>query len=63
MSGRSASGKDGVLANVALTAIAAVFLNSYVARVALMPVYWFPAIALAGIVGLYLAKMRLAISS
>jgi hypothetical protein len=46
-----------IMANVAVAAIAAAFLSAYVARVALIPVYWLPALALAGIVTLYLARM------
>jgi hypothetical protein len=46
-----------IVANVAVAAIAAAFLSAYGARVALMPVYWLPALALAGIVALYLARM------
>jgi hypothetical protein len=58
MTGHSPSRKLRVTANVAVAAIAAVFLNSYFARVALMPIYWLLAVGLAGIVAVYLARMR-----
>ena len=58
--GHSPSRKIGVMPNVALAAIAVAFLNSYVARVALMPVYWLPAVGLAGILTMYLVRMRAA---
>jgi hypothetical protein len=45
------------MANVAIVAIAAVFLNSYLARVAAMPIYWLPAIGLAGSVALYFVRI------
>jgi hypothetical protein len=45
-------------ANVAIVAIAAVFLNSYLARVAEMPIYWLPTVGLVGTVALYLARTR-----
>ena len=56
--GRSSSRRLRVTANVALVAIAAVFLNSYLARVVRMPVYWLPAVGLAGTVTLYFVKTR-----
>ena len=46
------------MANVAVVAIAAVFLNSYLARVARMPVYWLPAAGLAGILAVYFVRTR-----
>jgi hypothetical protein len=52
-----------VTANVALVAIAAVFLNSYLARVVRMPVYWLPAVGLVGSVALYFVRTRAAGSS
>jgi cation transport ATPase len=60
---RSPSRTLRVIANVALTAIAAVFLNSYLSRVALMPVYWLPALGLVAIVALHFVKTRAAVSS
>ena len=60
MRGRSRWRTLGVVANVAVVAIAAVFLNSYLARVAHRPVYWLPAVGLVGIVALYLARIRAA---
>jgi hypothetical protein len=63
MKGRSPWGKVGVLPNVAIAAIAAVFLNSYLARVAVRPVYWLPVFGLVGIVALYFARMRAAVST
>ena len=50
--GRQSPRRLRVTANVAVVAIAAVFLNSYLARVERMPVYWLPALGLAGIVAL-----------
>jgi hypothetical protein len=44
------------MANAAIVAIAAVFLNSYLARVAAMPIYWLPTIGLAGTVAFYFAR-------
>jgi hypothetical protein len=46
------------IATVALAAIAAAFLNSYLARVAFMPWYWLPTIGMAGILATYLARTR-----
>ena len=43
---------------VAVVAIAAVFVNSYLARVVRMPVYWLPVVGLAGIVALYFVRTR-----
>jgi hypothetical protein len=60
--GLSVSPKLRVMVNVALAAIAAVFLNSYLARVALMPVYWLPTLGLTAIVTLYFVRMRAAVS-
>jgi hypothetical protein len=54
--GRSSSRSLRVPANVAVVAIAVVFLNSYLARVERMPVYWLPAICLAGVVALYFVR-------
>ena len=45
------------MTNVALVAIAAVFLNAYLARVAAMPIFWLPTIGLAGTVAIYFARM------
>jgi hypothetical protein len=56
--GHSSSRSLRVTANVAVVAIAAVFLNSYRARVVRMPVYWLPALGLAGIVALYFVRTR-----
>jgi hypothetical protein len=56
--GRSSSRSLRVTANVAVVAIAVVFLNSYLARVVRMPVYWLPAVGLAGIVALYFVRTR-----
>ncbi|HXW08104.1 MAG TPA: hypothetical protein VD833_22935 [Vicinamibacterales bacterium] len=56
--GRSSSRSLRVTANVALVAIAAVILNSYLARVVRMPLYWLPAAGLVGIVGLYFVRTR-----
>ena len=47
-----------VTANGAVVAIAAVFLNSYLGRVARMPAYWLPTAGLAGIVALYFVRTR-----
>jgi hypothetical protein len=47
-----------VTANVAVVAIAAVFLNSYLARVVRMPLYWLPALGLVGIVAFYFFRTR-----
>ena len=46
------------MANVCIVAITAVFLNSYLARVSEMPIYWLPAIGLVATVVLYLARIR-----
>jgi hypothetical protein len=46
------------MTNVAVMAIAAVFLNSYLARVGPMPVFWLPVLGLAGTVALYFARTR-----
>jgi hypothetical protein len=56
--GRPSSRSLRVTANVAIGAIAAVFLNSYLARVARMPMYWLPAVGLAGIVAVYFVRTR-----
>ena len=56
--GRSSSRSLRVTANVAIVAIAAVFLNSYLARVVRMPMYWLPAAGLAGTVALYFVRTR-----
>lgn len=56
--GRSSSRSLHVAANVAVVAIAAVFLNSYLARVVRMPVYWLPAVGVAGTLTLYLVRTR-----
>jgi uncharacterized membrane protein YobD (UPF0266 family) len=56
--GRSSSRSLRVTANVAVVAIAAVFLNSYLARVARMPVYWLPVAGLVGILALYFVRTR-----
>ena len=56
--GRPSSRGLRVTANVAVVAIATVFLNSYLGRVARMPVYWLPAAGLAGIVALYFVRTR-----
>jgi hypothetical protein len=61
--GHSSSRSLRVTANVAVVAIAAVFLNSYLARVERMPVYWLPAIALVGIVALYFVRTRVGVST
>jgi hypothetical protein len=45
------------MANVAIVAIAAVFLNSYLTRVAEMPIYWLLTIGLAGTVAFYFARI------
>ena len=57
---RTSSRSLRVMANVAILAIAVVFLNSYVARIERRPVYWLPAISLGGIVALYFVRMRVA---
>ena len=54
--GRTSSPSLRVMANVAILAIAVVFLNSYIARIERMPVYWLPALSLAGIVALYFVQ-------
>lgn len=56
--GRPPSRSLRVTANVAVVAIAAVFLNSYLARVERMPVYWLPVLGLAGIVALFFLRTR-----
>ena len=56
--GHSATWSHRVAGDVAVVAIAAVFLNSYLGRVARMPVYWLPAIGLAGAVALYFVRTR-----
>jgi hypothetical protein len=56
--GRSSSRSLRVTANLAIVAIAAVFLNSYLGRVERMPVYWLPAAGLAGTVALYFVRTR-----
>lgn len=56
--GRSSSRSLRVTAKVAVVAIAAVFVNSYLARVVRMPVYWLPVFGLAGIVALYFVRTR-----
>jgi hypothetical protein len=56
--GRRSSRGLRLTANVAIVAIAVVFLNSYLARVERMPVYWLPAAGLAGTVALYLVRTR-----
>jgi hypothetical protein len=56
----ASSGSLHVTADVAVVAIAVVFLTSYLARVQRMPVYWLPAICLAGIVALYFVRTRVA---
>lgn len=56
--GRPSSRSLSVMANVAVVAIAAVFLNSYLARVARMPMYWLPAAGLAGVVVVYFVRTR-----
>ena len=56
--GRTSSRGPRVAANVAIVAIAAVFLNSYLARVGRMPMYWLPTAGLAGTVALYFVRMR-----
>ena len=56
--GRSSPRSLRVTANVAVVAIAAVFLNSYLARVARMPVYWVPVAGLVGILALYFVRTR-----
>lgn len=61
--GRASSRSLRVSANVALVAIAAVFLNSYLARAVRMPVYWLPVLALVGSVALYFIRTHAAGSS
>ena len=56
--GHSPSRGPGVTADVAVVAIAAVFLNSYLGRVGRMPIFWWPAAALAGTVALYFVRTR-----
>ena len=56
--GHSSSRSLRVAANLAVVAIAAVFLNSYLGRVGRMPMYWLPAAGLAGAVALYFARTR-----
>jgi hypothetical protein len=58
--GRSSSRRLRVTADVAVAAIAVVFLNSFLARVERMPVYWLPAICLTGIVARYFFRTRVA---
>ncbi len=55
--GRSSSRSLRVTAHIAVVAIAAVFLNSYLARVGRMPMYWLPTVGLAGTVALYFVRM------
>ena len=56
--GRSSSRGLRVTANGAIVAIAAVFLNSHLARVERMPMLWLPAAGLAGTVALYFVRTR-----
>lgn len=56
--GRPSSPSLRVTANVAVVAIAAVFLNSYFARVERRPMYWLPLLGLAGIVALFVLRTR-----
>lgn len=56
--GHSPSPGLRVMGDVAVVAIAAVFLNSYLARAVRMPVYWLPAVGLAGSVALYFVRTR-----
>jgi hypothetical protein len=56
--GRPSSRNLRVAANVAVVAIAAVFLNSYLARVERMPIYWLPVLGLAGIVAVFFHRTR-----
>jgi len=56
--GRPPSRSLRATANVAVVAIAAVFLNSYLARVERMPVYWLPVLGLAGILVLFFLRTR-----
>ena len=58
---RSSSRSLRVAANVGVLAIAAVFLNSYLARVQHMPLYWLPTIGLLGVVALYLVRARVSL--
>ena len=56
--GRSSSRSLRVTADVAVVAIAAVFLNSYLARAGRLPMYWLPTAGLAGTVALYFVRWR-----
>jgi hypothetical protein len=63
MSERSPSRRPRVMTNVAVVAIAVAFLNSYLARAVVMPIYWLPVAGLTGTVALYLAALRTGMSS
>jgi hypothetical protein len=53
--GSTASSRFG--SGLGVLFIAAVFLNSYIARVERMPVYWIPTVIMVVVVGLYLVRV------
>jgi hypothetical protein len=57
-SGRAVSNGERLAAYGGVAVIALVFLNSYVARVATLPVYWFPTIGMIVIVAGYFVRAR-----
>lgn len=56
--GRMPARGERVAAHAAVAFIAAVFLNSYAARLGRMPVYWVPAILMAAVVTGYFIRVR-----
>lgn len=61
-SGRRAAPGERLAAYVGVALIALVFLNSYVARVERMPVYWLPTIGMIAVVAVYFVRARAAIA-
>jgi hypothetical protein len=61
--GRSLSRGACLTAHGSVALIAVVFLNSYLARVGRMPLYWVPAIGLVAIVAIYFARLAPAASA
>jgi hypothetical protein len=59
-SGRGVTSGERLLAHASVAVIALVFLNSYVARVETMPVYWLPTIGMVAVVSAYFVRARAA---
>jgi hypothetical protein len=62
-SGRALSSGERLAAYGCVAVIALVFLNSYVARVASLPIYWLPTIGMIAIVIDYFVRARLAFAA